>query len=151
MIDTRWTPSMVEDRMVEAADTLRRLPDTRVRGYASTWPPVVHEFWEAFGWDEARVRRGPPSAAAIDRMDAALTWLRWLDPDDARIVWLRASGERWKSICWKVGMARAAAHEHWLYALCVIAWRLNQRPIAIAARRRFIEHVVAECKKFSDT
>ena len=24
-------------------------------------------------------------------------------------------------------LARAAAHEHWLYGLCVIAWRLNGR------------------------
>ncbi len=35
------------------------------------------------------------------------------------------TGTRWKEICWEVGLARAAAHEHWLYALCVIAWRLN--------------------------
>ena len=45
--------------------------------------------------------------------------------DDAKIVWLRASGQRWKEICWKVGLARAAANEHWLYALCVMAHRLN--------------------------
>jgi hypothetical protein len=34
---------------------------------------------------------------------------------------------RWKETCWEVGLARAAAHEHWLYALCLIAWRLNGR------------------------
>jgi len=36
-----------------------------------------------------------------------------------------ANGECWKSICWLVGLARAAAHEHWLYAPSVIAWWLN--------------------------
>jgi len=50
-------------------------------------------------------------------MDAALPGLLWLAPLDAKIVWRRASGERWKSICWSVGLARAAANEHWLYAL----------------------------------
>ena len=34
---------------------------------------------------------------------------------------------RWKEICWEVGLARAAAQEHRLDALCVIAWRLNGR------------------------
>ena len=28
-----------------------------------------------------------------------------------------------KPICWTVGLQRSAAHEHWLYALCVIAFR----------------------------
>jgi hypothetical protein len=45
---------------------------------------------------------------------AAFGWLRWLEPDEARLVWLRAAGERWKSICWKVGLQRSAAHWHWL-------------------------------------
>ena len=38
--------------------------------------------------------------------------------------------------------ARAAAHEHWLYALCVIAWRLNGRERARhIGRRRLIARV----------
>ncbi len=71
------------------------------------------------------MRRPWPQPAAITRMEETLSWTIGLDPIDAKIVWLRAGGERWKTICWKVGLARAAANEHWLYALCVIAWRLN--------------------------
>ena len=38
--------------------------------------------------------------------------------------------------------ARAAAHEHWLYALCVIAWRLNGREqVKHIGRRRLIARV----------
>ena len=38
--------------------------------------------------------------------------------------------------------ARAAAHEHWLYALCVIAWRLNGRErVKHMGRRRLIARV----------
>jgi hypothetical protein len=99
--------------------------EVRVQGYFSNWPSVIRDFWEAFGWHQVRVRLGPPSAAAIDRMDEALVWLGWLEPDDARVVWMRASGKRWKNICWKVGLQRSAAHQHWLYALALIAWRLN--------------------------
>ena len=68
-------------------------------------------------------RRAPD---AINDMEETLTWLAWLEPADAKIVWLRASGERWKTICWKVGLSRAAANERWLYSLCAIAWRLNR-------------------------
>jgi hypothetical protein len=72
-------------------------------------------------------------------MEAALGWMPWLEPIDAKIAWLRASGTRWKEICWKVGLARAAAHEHWLYALCLIAWRLNGRErVKHIGRRRLI-------------
>jgi hypothetical protein len=60
-------------------------------------------------------------------MEQTLGWFAWLEPLDSKIVWFRVSGKRWKEICWEVGLARAAAHEHWLYGLCVIAWRLNGR------------------------
>ena len=56
-----------------------------------------------------------------------------------RVVWLRAAGQRWKPICWKVGLERAAANEHFQYALCVIAWRLNgRRRISSGSRRSVI-------------
>jgi hypothetical protein len=45
-------------------------------------------------------------------------------------------------VCWKVGLQRAAAHEHWLYALCAIAWRLNGHSfLGPASKRRLIERV----------
>jgi len=58
-------------------------------------------------------------------MEIALNWAAWLEPVDAKIVWLRAGGTRWKEICWEIGLARVAAHEHWPYALCISAWRPN--------------------------
>lgn len=71
---------------------------------------------------------------------AALSWTVGLDPIDAKIVWLRAYGERWKTICWTVGLQRSAAHEHWLYALCVIAFRLNGRRLNRSySKRKVIE------------
>ena len=91
------------------------------------------------------MRPPPPSAAAISRMEQTLGWMPWLEPVDAKITWLRASGTRWKEICWEVGLARAAAHEHWLYALCVIAWRLNGRDqLKRVGRRRLIARVRGE-------
>ena len=76
-------------------------------------------------------------------MEDALTWTIGLGPVDLKIVWLRASGVRWKVVCGTVGLARAACHEHWLYALCVIAVRLSGRRLPRACSRR---RVIAEVR-----
>jgi hypothetical protein len=125
MAETRWTPLMVEERLVEAADVMKRLPEVRVPGHFNTWPKILHEFADLVGQAPPHLKRPPPSSDAISRMEETLGWLAWLEPIDRKIVWLRASGERWKAVCWKVGFSRAAAHQHWLYALCVISLRLN--------------------------
>ncbi|MCB1502167.1 MAG: helix-turn-helix domain-containing protein [Bauldia sp.] len=135
-----WTPSLVEARLAEAADVLKRLPDQRIRGYFNTWPQIVAEFSDLVGQEPPRLGRPPPQPDAISRMEETLSWTHGLDPTDAKIVWLRAGGERWKTICWKVGMVRSAANEHWLYALCVIAWRLNGRRVP---GKRSRQHVIA--------
>jgi hypothetical protein len=49
-------------------------------------------------------------------------WLKWLDPVDRKNVWMRASGERWKNICWKTRLSRPAPLQKWAAALCVIEY-----------------------------
>src|SRR5262245_11153551 len=111
---TEWTPEMVEERLIEAGAVLKRLPPVKVGGYFSTWPTVKVEFSDVVGQARERTRLPPPSATAMSRMEATLDWAPWLEPIDSKIVWMRASGSRWKEICSAVGLARAAAHEHWL-------------------------------------
>jgi hypothetical protein len=74
-------------------------------------------------------------------MEATLVWAAWLEPIDSKIIWMRACGTRWKEICWAVGLARAAAHEHWLYALCVIACLNNGGQTKRVGKRQFIARV----------
>ena len=71
------------------------------------------------------MRPGPPSPDAIDRMDEAFTWLQWLEPDDAKLVWLRAEGVPWKLFTWRFGIGRTTAWRRWTAALIAIASRLN--------------------------
>lgn len=139
---TEWTPSLVEECLSEAAFVLKRLPADRRRGYFNVWPQIVHEFADKVG-QEAKPMRVLPSSAAISRMEETLSWTVGLDPIDGKIVWMRAHGERWKAICWAVGMQRSAAHEHWLYALCVIAFRLNGRRLN---RNHSKRHVIAQAE-----
>lgn len=123
----KWTASLVEERLVEAADVLKRLPPVKVRGYFSVWPIIVHDFGDLVGQEPPRLKRPYPSAAAISRMEETLGWTIGLDTVDAKIVWLRAYGMRWKDVCWRVGLNRSTVGQHWLYGLCMIAWRLNGR------------------------
>ena len=93
---------MVEERFVEAAAVMKRLPEVRVPGYFNTWPKMVVEFADRVGQQPEPMRLPPPSPDAISRMEETLGWLHWLEPIDAKIVWLRATGERWKAICWRL-------------------------------------------------
>ncbi|MBZ0089300.1 MAG: DUF6362 family protein, partial [Thermoanaerobaculia bacterium] len=128
----------------EYAGSKKRLPDVRVPGHFNTWPKMLYEFADLVGQEPPRFTRVRPTAESISRMEETLDWLKWLEPADRKIVWLRAAGERWKTICWKAGLARAAAHEHWVYALCVVAARLNGRKVPTdMSKRRLIETSLA--------
>lgn len=130
----RLSPTEVEERFEDAARTLRRLPAVRVRGYASAWPPIVRSAAEAYGWEPASAPRLSPSPQAISLMEETFTWLSWLkEPDDARIVWLRAEGVRWKPICWRIGLSRATAWRRWAAAMITIA---NQHNASLVQPRR---------------
>jgi hypothetical protein len=139
---TDWTTKMVEDRLLEAADVLNRLPNVGVGGFYAVWPTAMVEFADLVGQEPPKLRRPPPSPAAISRMEQTMTWLTWLEQQDAKLVWARAERARWKLICWRFGISRATAHRRWEYALSLITWRLNGKPnLAKRSRRHLVERV----------
>ena len=120
------SPRDIEDRFEEAAYTLRRLPEKdRPRGYSSYWPAVVHDAKHAYGYTPEAPMRVIPSAAQITRMEECLDWLLLVDPEDARIVWLRAEGARWRQVCIRAGCVRSTAWRRWAAALLTISKKLN--------------------------
>ena len=85
-----WTEQHIKDRLEEAARTLKRLPEERVPGYFSSWPPILRDVVEILQM-APDFRLGPPLPEQIDEMEEVLfTWLKWLEPDERRLVWLRA-------------------------------------------------------------
>lgn len=123
----------IEDRLEEAALTLRRLPvpGSGPRGFGSSWPEYVREAKHAYGYHAARMRV-VPSAREITRMEEAIYWLRLIPkPDDRRIVWMRADGYRWREVCVHVGCVRSTAHRRWVAALLTI-----EKKLAAEARRQ---------------
>lgn len=133
-----WTAARVEERLSEAADVMKRLPPVRVQGYFNTWPAIAHDFADRVGQEPQRMRRPPPSPEAITRAEATLLWLRWLEVDDARLVWMRAERARWREICQRFGMARSTANRRYDYALAVIMWRLECRPLSKTWSQRYL-------------
>ncbi len=122
------SPRDIEDLFEEAAYTLRRLPEkNRPRGYSSYWPAVVHDAKHAYGYTPEAPMRVIPSAAAITRMEECLDWLLLVDPEDARIVWLRAEGARWRQVCIRAGCVRSTAWRRWAAALLTISKKLNSQ------------------------
>lgn len=125
---TRITIITVADRLDQAAYTMRRLPKVKVQGYASTWPEIVREFVEAYGWNEVTTRLGPPSPRHITEMDETLRWLLWLEKYETKLVWLRANGARWKTIGYRLGFGETKLRSDWKVALVKIVWKLNNDP-----------------------
>ena len=133
-----WTRDQVEARLIEAAEVLKRLPAPRVPGFFTTWPETMVEFADMVGREREPMRRPPPDPAAISRMEETIRWSRFLEPDDAKLLWARAERTPWKAICWRFGIGRATAHRRWEYALCLIAWRLSGRRIPTKRSRGFV-------------
>lgn len=133
-----WTMEMVEARLEDAAQVMRRLPSVRIGGYFNTWPAMFMEFADRVGQEPQPMRMPPPSAAAITRMEEALGWLRWLEGEDVKLVWARSDRTPWKAICWRFGIGRATANRRWQYALSLIAWRLNGKSVPAKRSRGFV-------------
>lgn len=116
------TEQHVEERIKEAVRTLRRLPDEKARGYASFWPTLKRDPLEILNMEKRPFRLGPPMPDEIDRMDEVLfVWLKWLEPEERRLVWMRAERVRWKIICSRLGVGRTKAWERYQKALARIA------------------------------
>ena len=135
---SEWTRELVEERLIEAADVMKRLPNVRVAGFFSTWPAKRQEFSDLVGQEPVPMRRPAPARDAIDRTEQALPWLQWLEAEDAKLVWMRVEGIPWKAICARFGISRVTANRRWEYAMSLIAWRLNRRPLSSKWSRRFL-------------
>jgi len=142
---TDWTTAQVQDRLELAADVFAQMPAVKPQGYFNAWPEYFHSFADQVG-QEPQMRRPRPSPRQITEAEEAMLWLRWLEKDDARLVWLRANRTPWKPICWELGISRATANRRWQYGIAIIVWRLNGR---VPSRRRSQQFVIENADRLS--
>ena len=122
----KWTVTDIADRFEQAVKTLRRMPPVVIKGYFNTWPPIVRTIVEQMQAEQEPLRRGPPSAEAISRMEETIQWIFLLDDEDERrLIWLRAERVHGKQMCWRIGCGRTKAWQMWVMALLKIVTRLN--------------------------
>lgn len=123
----KWTQKTLASRLEEAAETMKRLPATGLKpnGFQSSWPPILQDFWEAYGDDTVKLRLGPPSSDAITRMDETLAWLRFLEPEETRLAWAVASRVNRKVIASQFGVHRTTIWREWSAILRKLAAIIN--------------------------
>ena len=95
-----WTEAQVQERLAEAAHTIRRMPlpkHGKPDDFHVSWPDVVYD-WLAYGWTPARAQGIRPTPAEVSRMDEVLQWLHWLTRDQRLIVWARANHWGWRKL-----------------------------------------------------
>jgi len=134
---TDWTITRVQDRLELAADVMRQMPGVKPQGHFNAWPEYFHSFADKVG-QEPKMRRPLPSPRMITEADEAMLWLRWLEVDDAKLVWARAERVAWKQITWQFGLSRTAATRRWQFGLAVIVWSLNGRVPPTKRSQRFV-------------
>ncbi len=128
-VPEHWDEDTVRLWLEQAADTLRRLPDRErpyIYGRVSAWPEIVRSAAEAYGYDDARTRSGPPEASAIDNLGRVIVWFGWLPTNWRRIVWGRACGVPGSKIARRIGCNRATIWRTEKRARTQIAQRLNE-------------------------
>ncbi len=102
-----------------------RIPEEKVKGYTSSWPAIKRDEMEILQM-EAQPMRIRSSSEDISEMEEVMfVWLRWLDVEERKLVWLRAERVRWKLICGRFGVGRTKAWEMYKHALAMIAKRID--------------------------
>lgn len=122
----KLTDKDIAIRFQEAVYTLKRLPKPYVMGYHTLWPPIVYTTWEIMQQEKRPFRLGPPLPAAIDRMEEVFKWIVWLEIEERKLVWMRATRLPWPVICKQIGLSKTVVFQRWLIAMLKVAKRHNE-------------------------
>lgn len=83
----QWIPKDVEERVIEAAETLMLSPNVLGPGrYGSSMPEHVRSLDESYNYNHARYRR-QPQPDAIDRMEKTWEWINALPEHDRKLIY----------------------------------------------------------------
>ena len=128
MTDTIWTDKMVMAYLEEAAAIHRRLPPVTVQGYFNLWPATLKDDWERlYDTVNSKTRLGSPMPSEVTYHENIMTWLRWLDPYNQKLVWMRANRIPWKIVEAKLGRGKTALWQDYKGAIALLTGKLSAR------------------------
>lgn len=90
-----WDEDLMQARIEEMGDVCKRLPlgkTDRPSTQCASWPEVVREIVESYGYNRDLRVRIRPSSAEIGRFEEVIHWISMLDPTNRAIVWGFALG-----------------------------------------------------------
>lgn len=126
MTDIIWTDKMVMAHLEEAAGIHRRLPSVTVQGYFNLWPETLKDDWtRLYDRVNAKTRLGSPMPHEVTYHEKIMTWLRWLDSYDQKLVWMRANRIPWKIIVVELNRSKTTLWGDMKQALAIIAGNLS--------------------------
>lgn len=128
-----WTPQQVVSRLEEAASALRPPPGGGSKTGDHNWPKAVRDILEICSGKAVAVETPSPDSNTSP-VEEAVTWLKWLTPDQIRLVWLRAAKIPWKVIVARLPCDRTTAWRKWTVAIHIIASRLE------ASQEKVLQH-----------
>lgn len=144
-LPSRWSPEMVQGRLVDAFKIEMKLPKERYAkvNSSSSWPvaPLV-EFTDVIFWDDARqriweswYRAKGAHAFEITLMEQSIDWLMWLPEGERRClrIWAEASakGLRLRKILKMRGWPRSTFYRAVDRGSVRISERLNAEGVQI--------------------
>ncbi|MBB5353700.1 hypothetical protein HNR46_003961 [Haloferula luteola] len=122
-----WNEKIVMGYLMQAAAIHRRLPEPRVLGYHTLWPPTLADGWERlYDMINGRTKPVPPMPAEVDFSEAVMAWLRLLDRPHQQIVWMRANRVPWKIIMEEFDRSKPTLWRELNLSLTVLKYHLNR-------------------------
>ena len=119
--------SEVEDRLLQACRTIRALPDPDRRFFHmhNSWPKVLQEVADAYGWTEAREPKFEPSHADVSDCLVALDWARGMKWHDFRFIWWRSKGYSFRAMAARIHQSDQTANRRYDDAIETCVRRAN--------------------------
>ena len=103
-----WNKKIVVAYLEDAADIHRRLPRVKVDGYYNLWPETMRDEWtKLYDAVNGTNQLGAPNAREVSYHEEIMEWLRWVQPDQQQLVWMRANRIPWKILIDQFGASKA--------------------------------------------
>jgi len=123
-----WNEKIVMAYLEDAAEIHRRLPEVKVPGYFSLWPETMKDDWtRLYDSVHGACRLGSPMPSEVTYHEEIMDWLRWLNPHQQQIVWMRANRIPWKVLADQFGSNRTTLWRDMNAGLVRIASILSER------------------------